>query len=180
MNARQFVLIFSAIAVAAIMFFSVTACDDQQGTGSSVTAKPVTTEKTGTTPGVIPFPKTNENDPNLAQGQTKIKQSGTDGIKQVKVKVTYVDGKETKRVPLPDVVTLQPVTEITLIGTKVPEPDIPPDCDPNYSGACVPIASDVDCASGSGNGPEYVSGPVYVIGYDKYDLDGDGDGVGCE
>ncbi|WP_431606782.1 hypothetical protein [Mycolicibacterium neoaurum] len=26
-------------------------------------------------------------------------------------------------------------------------------CDPNYSGACVPIASDVDCAGGSGNGP---------------------------
>ncbi|ORA61094.1 hypothetical protein BST23_22320 [Mycolicibacterium elephantis] len=26
------------------------------------------------------------------------------------------------------------------------------DCDSNYSGACVPIASDVDCAGGSGNG----------------------------
>lgn len=53
-------------------------------------------------------------------------------------------------------------------------------CDSNYSGACVPIASDVDCASGTGNGPEYVDGPVYVEGYDVYGLDGDGDGVGCE
>lgn len=53
-------------------------------------------------------------------------------------------------------------------------------CDPNYSGACVPIASDVDCARGSGNGPAYVRGPVYVIGSDIYDLDRDGDGVGCE
>ncbi len=53
-------------------------------------------------------------------------------------------------------------------------------CDPNYSG-CVPIASDVDCAGGSGNGPEYVSGPVRVIGEDIYGLDGDdNDGVGCE
>ena len=34
-------------------------------------------------------------------------------------------------------------------------------CDPNYTGACVPIASDVDCAGGSGNGPAYVAGPVY-------------------
>lgn len=54
------------------------------------------------------------------------------------------------------------------------------DCDPNYSGACVPIASDVDCAGGSGNGPEYVSGPVYVVGDDIYELDREGDGVACE
>jgi hypothetical protein len=53
-------------------------------------------------------------------------------------------------------------------------------CDPNYSGACVPIASDVDCAGGSGDGPAYVRGPVYVVGKDIYDLDRDGNGVGCE
>ena len=53
-------------------------------------------------------------------------------------------------------------------------------CDPNYKGACVPIASDVDFAGGSGNGPAYVQGPVYVVGRDVYDLDRDGDGVGCE
>lgn len=52
-------------------------------------------------------------------------------------------------------------------------------CDPNYSG-CVPIASDVDCAGGSGNGPAYVSGPVRVVGVDIYGLDRDRDGVGCE
>lgn len=53
-------------------------------------------------------------------------------------------------------------------------------CDPNYSGACVPIASDVDCAGGSGNGPAYVKGPVRVIGKDIYGLDRDGNGIGCE
>lgn len=52
-------------------------------------------------------------------------------------------------------------------------------CDPNYSG-CVPIASDVDCAGGSGNGPAYVRGPVRVIGRDIYGLDRDKDGWGCE
>jgi resuscitation-promoting factor RpfB len=56
-------------------------------------------------------------------------------------------------------------------------------CDPNYSG-CVPIASDVDCAGGGGNGPAYVSGTVRVIGSDIYDLDRDrdrdGDGIGCD
>ena len=53
-------------------------------------------------------------------------------------------------------------------------------CDANYANKCVPIAYDVDCAGGSGNGPEYVSGPVYVIGEDVYDLDRDGDGIACE
>jgi hypothetical protein len=59
-------------------------------------------------------------------------------------------------------------------------PPAPSGCDPNYSG-CVPIASDVDCAGGSGNGPAYVQGPVRVIGDDIYELDGkDNDGLGCE
>ena len=53
-------------------------------------------------------------------------------------------------------------------------------CDPNYGGACVPIASDVDCASGSGNGPAYLSEEATVIGEDIYDLDRDNDGLACE
>lgn len=74
--------------------------------------------------------------------------------------------------------TLPPPTAPPAI---VPMADLPDgDCDPNYSG-CVPIASDVDCAGGSGNGPEYVDGPVQVIGTDIYELDGrDNDGIGCE
>jgi hypothetical protein len=76
-------------------------------------------------------------------------------------------------------------TPSTSKATTKPAPPPPPPpstqrCDPNYSGACVPIASDVDCAGGSGNGPAYVRGPVYVIGRDIYDLDSDNDGVGCE
>lgn len=63
---------------------------------------------------------------------------------------------------------------------KTTKPPTRSGCDPNYRGACVPIASDVDCSGGSGNGPAYVSGPVYVIGSDIYDLDRDGDGVGCD
>jgi hypothetical protein len=62
----------------------------------------------------------------------------------------------------------------------VPAPAPPAStCDPNYGG-CVPVASDVDCAGGSGNGPAYATGPVDVIGDDVYDLDRDADGVACE
>ncbi|MFE3444069.1 MULTISPECIES: hypothetical protein [Nocardia] len=51
-------------------------------------------------------------------------------------------------------------------------------CHESYD-PCVPITSDVDCAGGSGNGPEY-TGRVRVIGPDEYDLDRDGNGIGCE
>ncbi|MGN7150445.1 hypothetical protein ACTHQ6_15795 [Arthrobacter sp. SAFR-179] len=60
-----------------------------------------------------------------------------------------------------------------------PVPGTNPGCDPNYSG-CVPIASDVDCAGGSGNGPAYVRGPIQVTGTDIYGLDADHDGLACE
>jgi endonuclease YncB( thermonuclease family) len=59
-----------------------------------------------------------------------------------------------------------------------PEPSPPQDCQ-GYD-PCLPPGPDVDCAGGSGNGPRYVSGPVYVRGDDPYGLDGDGDGVACE
>jgi hypothetical protein len=44
----------------------------------------------------------------------------------------------------------------------------------------VPVASDVDCLGGSGNGPAYVQGPIQVIGTDIYRLDNDHDGIACE
>jgi hypothetical protein len=54
-------------------------------------------------------------------------------------------------------------------------------CDPNYEGACLdPNAYDYDCAGGSGDGPEYVDGPVDVVGDDHFGLDRDGDGIGCD
>jgi len=58
------------------------------------------------------------------------------------------------------------------------EPEPTSSCDPNYSG-CVPIASDVDCEGGSGDGPAY-TGVATVTGSDIYDLDSDSDGTACE
>lgn len=47
------------------------------------------------------------------------------------------------------------------------------DCDPNYSGACIPKNSaDLDCADVPKN--------IKVEGSDPHGLDRDGDGIGCE
>jgi hypothetical protein len=80
---------------------------------------------------------------------------------------------------VPNTTTVAPTTTAAPVPPRTEPPVESSGCDPNYSG-CVPIASDVDCAGGSGNGPAFVSGPVTVIGSDIYDLDRDDDGFGCE
>ncbi|WP_243722746.1 G5 domain-containing protein [Actinomadura sp. 7K507] len=114
-------------------------------------------------------------DPTLAKGKTRVKRRGVSGIKTLTYKVTYAGGEATDRKLVREVVTRKPVARIIAVGTKQARR-----CDENYSGACVPIASDVDCAGGSGNGPAYVQGPVRVVGSDIYDLDRDGDGTACD
>jgi hypothetical protein len=46
-------------------------------------------------------------------------------------------------------------------------------CDPNYSGACVPIGPDVDC-------PDIPVKNFRVVGRDIDRLDADKDGIACE
>ncbi|MFY1672482.1 G5 domain-containing protein [Plantactinospora sp. WMMB334] len=122
----------------------------------------------------IPFGERTVQDSSLAKGKRKVRTAGVEGSKTLTYEVTYVNGVPTSKKLVDEVVTKRPVTRVVAVGTKETRK-----CDPNYSG-CVPIASDVDCAGGGGNGPAYVSGPVKVIGSDIYDLDRDGDGYGCE
>ena len=113
----------------------------------------------------------------LKKGVTKVAQKGRPGLRVKVFRVTLEDGVEVDRKLVSDSVRRKPVNRVVLQGTKEPQPTR--QCDPNYGG-CVPIAYDVDCAGGSGDGPAYVSGPVQVIGSDIYDLDRDGDGWGCD
>lgn len=55
----------------------------------------------------------------------------------------------------------------------------PSNCEPGYSPCLDSGAGDYDCAGGQGNGPNY-TGTVNVSGSDPFDLDRDGDGIGCE
>lgn len=141
------------------------------------TAAAVVTKKTVTVRKSIAYATKKVDDDSLAKGKTKVRTAGVAGVRTLTYEVTLTDGKETGRTLVSNVVTKQPVTKVVAVGTKVSSGG--GNCDPNYR-PCVPIASDVDCAGGSGNGPAYVDGPVYVIGDDIYDLDRDGDGVGCD
>lgn len=56
---------------------------------------------------------------------------------------------------------------------------VTPPCNANYSGCLSVDQGDYDCRGGNGSGPNF-TGRVRVLGYDQYDLDGDGNGIGCE
>ena len=137
----------------------------------------------------IPFERTLADDPNTAEGTTAITTAGVNGTLRTTYRVTYVGGTEVSREVVRESVAVAPVTEVTTRGTLKPQPVTKPvplvqtggnGCDPNYSGACVPVASDVDCAGGSGNGPAYLSGSARVVGSDIYDLDRDANGIACD
>jgi resuscitation-promoting factor RpfB len=134
------------------------------------------TKKTVTERAVIPYRTSRVKDSGLAKGKTRVRTAGVTGLKTITYEVTYTDGEQTARRAVKTVVTRKPVTKVIAVGTKTASAG---NCDPNYR-PCVPIASDVDCAGGSGNGPAYVDGPVTVIGSDIYDLDRDNDGVACD
>jgi resuscitation-promoting factor RpfB len=149
-----------------------------------VKSQPVTTYKDVTETATIPFEKTTIESSLYDKGTSQVTTVGMNGEKTLTYKVTYADGVETTRELLKEEIFKAPISEVTSIGTYVkpaaPIQQATPSCDPNYSGGCVPIDSDVDCGGGSGNGPSYFYGTAQVVGYDIYDLDRDNDGIACE
>lgn len=183
-----------ALPAVVLVLIGLTACATPRGSsaapggtasGTTSAPSPTTTATietvTVTETKAIPFTVTTVNDSTISQGQTVVRTPGVDGVRTLTYQVTMTNGRETDRKLVNDVVTTPPVAQVNAVGTKVAVRQPPAQsCDPNYAGACVPIASDVDCAGGSGNGPAYVRGPVTVVGQDIYDLDSDNDGIGCE
>jgi hypothetical protein len=143
------------------------------------TASPTAETQTVTETQEIPFETSNVDDPALLVGTTQVRTPGVNGVRTLTFEITVVNGEVTDKKLISEDVTTPPVAEVVAVGTK-PQSSPPQQCHPSYTGACVPFASDVDCAGGSGNGPAYVRGPVHVVGADVYDLDRDGDGVACE
>jgi resuscitation-promoting factor RpfB len=142
---------------------------------TSAQASPVVEKRIITDRRAIPFKTMRVNDSTLSKDTTRVRNTGSRGVEILTYKATFLNGIQTHKELIRKVIVRAPVTRVIAVGIKETQ-----QCDPNYSGACVPIASDVDCAGGSGNGPAYVQGPVQVVGTDIYGLDRNGDGIGCE
>lgn len=85
----------------------------------------------------------------------------------------------TTSAPADQATTPRVTTRALRVSPPAATPSARRACDPNYSGRCLtPDAGDYDCRGGSGNGPNY-TGRVQVVGVDRFGLDDDGDGVGC-
>ncbi|HEX5740904.1 MAG TPA: G5 domain-containing protein [Pilimelia sp.] len=145
------------------------------GTGSPSTraASPAATVRLETVRRAVPFTRRAQRDPASAAGTRRVRTKGVPGAAALTYRVTYVGGRLQGRTLVRRVVVRQPVAEVVLVGTRAES------CDTHYAGGCVPVARDVDCRGGSGDGPAYVSGPVRVVGADVYRLDDD-DGIACE
>lgn len=116
-----------------------------------------------------------------ASAITKIRNAGFRVEKKTQTRTTGEDGVVLSQSP-PGRRPAKPnsVVRIVILKLEPPSEDTGTgNCTPGYS-PCLPPASDYDCAGGSGDGPKYVDGPVRVTGSDPYDLDRDGDGVGCQ
>ncbi|UQU63366.1 G5 domain-containing protein [Couchioplanes caeruleus] len=163
----------SASAVPATTAASAVASATPAAATTTVPAAEVV-KRTVTEKRAIPFKTRTVEDAAMRQGTRKVRVKGSAGVRTLTYEVSTVNGAQTGRRLVGSTVTRRPVTRVIAVGTREE-----PACDPNYSG-CVPIASDVDCAGGSGNGPAYVDGVVRVIGTDIYDLDRDNDGYGCD
>lgn len=77
--------------------------------------------------------------------------------------------------PTPAPPTQAPTPVPTIVPFVEPDPEPAADCHPSYD-PCLPIVADMNCPAVRAMG----AAPVAVIGPDKYRLDGDGDGFGCE
>lgn len=83
-----------------------------------VGTKPIYTTETKTESVVIPFRKITKNDNEMYAGETKIKQDGVNGKADVKYEYKYKKGELDSKEEKSRTTTLEPVDEITLVGTK--------------------------------------------------------------
>lgn len=124
--------------------------------------------KTETTTKPVPFQSTTQNDSSLASGKTALSVAGVNGVETITHKVTYTNGVETNRVKISDVVTTEPITQVTKIGTYVAPAQYCPNgtyansvgntvCSP-YSAPSAPAGATAQCVDGTYSFSQHHSG----------------------
>ena len=70
----------------------------------------------------VPFEKTKKKSDELLQGEEKITTEGVDGLKRETYRDVYHDGKKVSSKKQSEEVVKKPVTQVTTVGTKKPDP----------------------------------------------------------
>ena len=170
----------TVLVVLCVVALALAGCADPEGAGQKAVAahraKKGVHTRTVHQRQAIPFPVRTRRTSALRQGDHRVMRAGRPGVRVTTFRVTVRNGVTTARKRVRTEVLRKPVPRVVLVGTLK---TYTPRCDSNYTGGCVPVASDVDCRGGGGYGPKYVAGPVRVVGTDRYGLDTDGDGWGC-
>jgi len=102
--------------------------------------------KTDTEIQAIPYGSETVNDATLAKGTSKITTAGVNGSRTLTYKITYTNGKQTKKQLMSNTVTIQPVTQVTSTGTYVASPAPTPSCS---NGSYINSAGDTVCSPSS-------------------------------
>ena len=97
-----------------------------EGTPSLVEVKPVLEVATET----IAYDTIYQDDPDLLKGETRLIRAGVAGEHTILTEVRTVDGKEDRQVRS-NTVTLEPITEIIAVGTKVESTSTPSEGSPS-------------------------------------------------
>lgn len=133
--------------------------------------------------GIVAAPFTEDDTRDIAT-EVAVERSTTTTSTSTTTTTSTTSSTTTTTTTVPPTTVPPATTRATTAPRTAPPATDPPSggCHSSYSGACVPIASDVDCGGGSGNGPAYVYEKRFrVVGPDVYDLDGnDNDGIACE
>ncbi|ADP84677.1 hypothetical protein FraEuI1c_6707 [Pseudofrankia inefficax] len=114
---------------------------------------------------------------------TKAAQAAPAQTAPTRAAAAAVAAPHTSQAPPPPPAQAAPPPQNQAPAPAPPATTAPPpaNCDPAYPDNCLHDGiGDYDCAGGSGNGPNYVSGPIRVLPPDPFGLDGDGDGIGCQ
>ncbi|MBR2589070.1 G5 domain-containing protein [Candidatus Saccharibacteria bacterium] len=74
--------------------------------------------QTATVETAIPYTEETREDSSLAQGETKLIQSGEEGRKVTKYTVNFVNGEEVSREQVSEEIVKEPVPRITAVGSK--------------------------------------------------------------